>query len=135
MSETFVKLSMASRQVGYLRAEYHPGVRAKNTNSNLGIELSGNPVIKIASGKDAGELLEDTVLKANQKVSIELGVFKPHRFHGHLIVNPELTMAGTVAGPVLVEPDEATVLGFTLRPDHQIDLADIKWMMRIYLID
>lgn len=131
---SLVKLSFASRQINLIRAQLHAGVGQRSTQSNLGLEYVGGKIIQVG-GKEAGEELENGLIKANQKVLVDLGTVRPAKYHSIIVVHPEIIRAGVVGVAGIAEPDEEALLGFTFRADHQIDLRALPYLLRLYLLD
>jgi hypothetical protein len=129
-----IKLNMPSRWSNYLRVQPAAEVLMRNTSTGLAVELAGG-VLTYAAGEKAGEEVEGTQVKANQKVFLPLGSMKPAKFHALLEVNPKFYLEGTVGFPRIVEPGQEIDLVLSFRADKAVDFADIPWIARIYLID
>lgn len=129
-----VKLSLASRQSQYLRMELTSTAVAKTTASGLGIQLAGGTPIILGGEKDGTELA-GTVLKANQRVALHLGKVAPKKYHVLLETNPTLGAYGSVQCPRILEPEDGTDLVVHFRAERQLDLAELPWVLRLYMLD
>jgi hypothetical protein len=119
----------------YLRLKKNPNTTARTTGSGLGIELLGGTV-ELTSGEHAGTILApDSIIKANQRIVINAGEIWPNKYHVILQPNPILYYYGTVSCPTIIEPEDHIPLDVTVRMDKQFALADLNWVLRMYLID
>jgi hypothetical protein len=130
-----IKLSLTSRQANYLHLDAVEGVAPRATASTLGIELVGTPQVIQMGGEKDGQVIEGTVVKANQRVRIRLGSISPHKFNTLVVFTPALMQYGTAQGPSFLEPGDKEELVIYFRADRQVDLAEFPWLVRIYMID
>lgn len=130
---TFVKLSSNSR-LAYFRYEAAPMVERSLTSSSMGMQLITGE-ITLVSGEKKGQLVEDGQVKPNQSVKLSFGTIQPNHYHALVTVNPEISKAGSVGVVTLVEPEDATDLEIILRTTVGINLHDLAWHVRVYLID
>lgn len=129
----FVNLNKSNTLSKYARFVLGDGVTTRPTVSKLGVELGGNPVVTIVGGENDGKLLEGPI-RANQTVLIRLGAVSPQKFHMMFVVNPDLTRAGQVGVHNIIEP-EPTELTITIRASRQIELSELSYFARLYLLD
>lgn len=128
-----LKLGMRTRVQNYLRLL--PVIEHKIEKNGLGIRIPIKSV-KIASGKDKGNQVEGTTLKANQLVELSAGAtVSPVRYQAIVTINPKLVAEGLRGSTFFVEPSDVLDLTFKMKPDTDFDLADITWLCRIYMID
>lgn len=130
---SLVKLNLSSRQTNYLKLDCPPWVGIRNTKTALGLELSGGKAIYLG-GEKAGEDAGD-VIKANQRVEIQLGVLKPAKYHVLIEANPALHRVGVVTHPRMVEPGDKLELSLFIRAEKQVDLTELDWLIRLYMLD
>lgn len=131
---SLLKLNMPSRWTNYLRVQPAEGVNMRNVPSGLAVELHTRHAV-LASGDKAGDSVEGTVIKPNQKVYLPLGVINPAKYHALLEVNPKFYLDGNVGVPRILEPNEEIELVVSFRADKTVDLEDMSWTVRIYMLD
>lgn len=129
----FVNLNKGGALSKYARFTAGTGVVTRPTVSKIGLELFGEPEVTYLGGEAHGKPVEGAI-KANQTVLIRLGDVNPQKFHMMLVTNPDLSRAGTVGAPSLIEP-EPTTLSITFRAARQVDLLELSYLARLYLLD
>lgn len=129
----FVNLNKGIILNKYARLVAGSGIETRPTVSKVGVELFGSPEVIFVGGENDGKLVDGAV-RANQTVLIKLGSISPQKFHMLFVPNPDLARAGTVGAPSLVEP-EPTELTITFRAARQVDLSELKYVARLYLLD
>lgn len=82
-----------------------------------------------------GELLKDGQAKPGQRVHLSLGSVVVGKYHLKLEPNPELTSAGYLGGPMLLEPQEVVNLNYMFKTERLLDFMNLPYILRIYLID
>lgn len=93
-----------------------------NDYSNLLFDKEGNPI-------------EDGIVKTNQKATLSLGSVTAKQYHIMLVPNPLLTAKAYVGGPELLEPYEELSLDYFIRAEFPIDLKELNYLFRVYVVD
>jgi len=105
----------------------------RNTPSGWGVELL-RPLEVI--GLTSKEPIDDLVLKAGQKVILDFGTVSKNKFQMFIEPNPILHTVALVSGPTMLEPEQKeTPLFLVLRAEKQINLEEIPWLLKIFLVD
>lgn len=93
-----------------------------------------NAVGTLASGKEAGVPVPDEV-KPNQRITWDFGTLRPREYQVAVTVNPLLLELGTVSCPSMLEPREEVNLKVTLHSAVGGSVAQLDWIVRLYLIN
>ena len=105
----------------------------RNTSSGWGVELIRPELI---IGLTSKEQVEDPILKAGQKVVLDFGTVSKNKFQMLIEPNPILHSVALISGPTMFEPDQKeTPLFLIIRAEKQINLEEIPWFLKIFLID
>lgn len=126
--QTFVKMRPATRitYIGFSPAE---GVEAKVNQNNFCMDIR-IPTVKLADGtrKDS--------ISVNQSFEVTLGNICPRRYTVLLVLPLELTnnVQGPV-GPIMIEEGELVNITMNFKATRKVDLTDLPYFARIYLID
>lgn len=129
----FININKGGMLTKYARYAPAEGISTRTTASKLGVELFGTPEVILMGGDNDGKSPEGPI-RANQTVLIRLGNVHPQKFHMLLVVNPDILRNGQVGSPSLIEP-EPTSLDFTFKASRQIDLSELPYLARLYLLD
>jgi hypothetical protein len=130
-----VKLNLSSRKSNYLKLDVPPWVEITNTRSALGIQIGKGVKVVAQSGDNAGDTLDNEIIPANKRVSLEVGTISPQKFQAIIECNPALHKYGVVGHARIVEPGDTVDLAIYLKTDKQLDLSTIDWFLRVYMID
>lgn len=94
--------------------------------------LKPDAVLNLNTREDIGE----TSLKAGQKVVLDFGTLSKNKYSVLIEVNPLLHSLAIVSGPRIIEPlTESTDLHLIVRAEKQINLEEIPWFLKIFLVD
>jgi len=106
----------------------------QHTADKYCLSLVSTSLGSVLKDKD-GEPLSDGILKVGQKASLDMGKLSADKYHLMLIPNPELARSAYVGGPILLEPYTTEELQFLLRVERQINLSELGYLFRIYIMD
>lgn len=105
----------------------------RNTPSGWGVEVIRPESIL---GLTSKEPIEDTILKAGQKAILDFGTVTKNKYQMFIEPNPILHTVALISGPTLFEPDQKeTPLFLVVRAEKQINLEEIPWFLKIFLVD
>lgn len=125
--QTFVKLRPLSR-LSYLNFTPAEGVELKVAQSNYCLEVKA-PVIEL-EGKAVTEILP------NQSFRVTLGKVTPRKYTATVSFPIQLSVnVQGLPGLIMVEPDEEVEITLNLKALRKINLAELPYFMRLYLID
>jgi len=82
-----------------------------------------------------GQLLEEPIVKAAQRCTLNFGKLTADKFHLLLIPNPEINRNCYIGGPMLIEPYQTESLEYIVRGERQIDLSSLEFLFRVYIMD
>lgn len=123
-------MKMNERGVALLRLV--PEARVGRKLTYYGVELY-TPVAIVSSSKIAPT--ETEVVTANQRAHFRFGTFRPQKHAALIEINPALNQYGVAVGPRVVEPTDAeSDLSIYFTAHKQLDIADLEWIVRIYLL-
>lgn len=98
------------------------------------VSLISTNIPMVLKDKD-GESVKDSLLKAGQRASLDLGSMEAEKYHLMLIPHPELARSCYVGGPILIEPRTTERLQYLLRVEKQISLDGLPYLFRVYMVD
>lgn len=105
----------------------------RNTPAGWGVEVI-QPELVI--GLTSKEQIEDPILKAGQKVVLDFGTVSKNKYQMFIEPNPILHTVALISGPTTMEPDQKeTPLFLVVRAEKQINLEEIPWFLKIFLVD
>ena len=109
------------------------GVVTRRNAANYCLDISGEAAL-ILKDKE-GEPVKDGELKVGQRAYLNLGSISTDQYHFLIIPNPILSKHAYVGGPLLVEPHSTEELEFMLRVEKQINVNNLPYLFRIYVVD
>jgi hypothetical protein len=108
---------------------------SKTTIGGFGLEIQNYSSIEVLSGTGAGPLVDSTELPAQRLSVIRFGTISPQKYNAMMEVNPQLISQCDVQFVRLYEPRETNTLELYVRPRAKVDLAELQYLIRLYLLD
>ena len=82
-----------------------------------------------------GAPLESGVVEAGKLITIKFGDATARHYHIMVVAHPELARSGQLGGVQLVEPWTTESLEFVFKAYKKVDLLNLPYLFRIYLLD
>ena len=119
----------------YAKLEPAPGasIAATGNVSQYCANLLVEPALSLTD-KD-GEPIKDGELKPGQRAYLKLGKLNADKYHILLVVNPTLARHCYIGGAMLVEPYESVDLDYMIKVEKAINLNQLDYAFRIYVMD
>jgi hypothetical protein len=108
---------------------------SRTTIGGFGLEIQNYSSVEVLSGTGAGPLVDSTELPAQRLSVIRFGTISPQKYNAMVEVNPDLIAQCDVQFARLFEPRETNSLELYIRPRVKVDLAELKYLIRLYLLD
>lgn len=131
MNSPFIKLRPTAR-VSYLGFKAAEGVHAEVHRTNYCYNITV-PSVMVGTGAEARE---SAVISPNQSFKVALGMVSPPKYT--LLLSFPLELCNAVQGlpgTIMIEPGDTVELNLSLKALKKIDLAELKFFARMYLID
>lgn len=123
--QTFVKLRPAAR-LSYLGFSHGEGVESTINVRNYALDVKGPAWVN-------GE--PETEIKVNQSFTLRLGLLAPKRYTCMVVVHSQLQCATMGPSIMVLEPGEVVDLNLTFKALKNINLTEMPYSVRLYLID
>ena len=124
-------------RAGYLGVTGDEIEKVYTTVDKMGLCVPAGKIIRVG-GKLDGEAIDDGIIEANQTVVIFPGVtINPRKYNVITSYNAALAKAGaqvTVGAPVIGAHEGEDVF-LTVRTLKKLDISDLDYMFRFYVID
>ena len=108
--------------------------KGRLTPSGYGYEILPSGIATVVSGKDAGEL-EGLELPAQRNIQLLFGYITPLKYNGMMDINPLIYSKAEVSFQRIFEPGEKADLRLFIRTKEKLDLNELEWIARFYLLD
>jgi hypothetical protein len=132
---SFVRPNVGAAGSKSIRGELTPGVQLLQLSTDKYCKsLLVTDFSLILKNKD-GEALEDTLLKSGQRAYLSLGTIAADKYHLLLIPNSELSRSAYIGAPLMIEPYTEESFDVMLKVEKAIDLKQLQYLFRIYIVD
>lgn len=112
------------------------GLERELTYKGYGAKIKWSDMVKlrILSGKDEGEI-DGSVLPAQRRAEIDFGQVLPVKLNVQIQPNPILFKYGVVQAPNFLDPDEEQELKMYVNTYVSVDLSELDYLLKAYLVD
>ncbi len=125
-----------AKQLNKKRIGLEEGHSTELTTRGYGMKVRWSEAVAatILSGKEAGPV-EGSELPSGKTVELSFGTICPIKYNVVTSVSEELTELADVSCPTIFDPDEPAELKLQLRTRKAVPLAELSYLLKLYLID